>query len=405
MSRASTGYFRFVVENAPFLGAGALLAFMSVFGQTFFISIFGGEIRSEFNLSNGDWGGLYMVATMGSAVLMIWAGGLADVLRVRLLGIIVVIALGLACIAMSVNESAVVLVGIIFLLRLMGQGMAIHVSAVAMARWFVAARGRALAIAGLGFMVGEAFLPLLMVWLKSIFDWRTLWLCFGLFCIAISPLLAWLLRQERTPQSVAEETETLGLEDMHWTRREALKHPVFWLLVPAITFFSAFGTVFWFQQVIFAEVKGFSHLALVSVFPLGTAALAVSSILFGWAIDRFGARRLLPLYILPYVLAFILHWYTESLAVTAVAVVLMGIAGGGHGTLLNACWAEFYGTKHIGSIKSAATAVMVFGSAVGPGLSGWLIDLGIGLEVQMLGFAASFVFAAICLKIAQRITS
>lgn len=405
MTQPSSGYFRFIVDNAPFLAAGALLSFLSVFGQTFFISVFGGEIRAEFNLTNGEWGGLYMVATMGSALLMVWAGSLADVLRVRHLGIVVIACLGVACIAMAINQSAAILIFIIFVLRLMGQGMSTHVSAVAMARWFVATRGRALAVAGLGFMLGEALLPLLMVWLKSQFDWRTLWIWFGIFCFAMCPVLAWLLRLERTPKSVAEETETTGMQGRHWTRSDALRHPVFWLMVPAITFFSAFGTVFWFQQVVFAEVKGFSHLALVAVFPLGTAVLAISSIGYGWAIDRFGARRLLPFYILPYVLAFILHWYAPSLAWVAIAVVLMGIAGGGHGTLLNACWAEFYGTRFIGAIKSAATALMVLGSALGPGLSGWLIDIGIGLEVQMLGYATCFVFAAVGLWFASTIAA
>jgi len=134
MSQPSSGYLRFILNNAPFLAAGALLSFLSVFGQTFFISVFGGEIREEFNLSNGEWGGLYMVATMVSALVMVWAGSLADVFRVRYLGIIVVACLGVACIAMSLNQSATILIAIIFVLRLMGQGMSTHVSAIAMAR-------------------------------------------------------------------------------------------------------------------------------------------------------------------------------------------------------------------------------------------------------------------------------
>lgn len=398
----STGYLKFIADNAPFLAAGALLSFLSVFGQTFFISVFGGEIREEFNLTNGEWGGLYMIATMGSALVMVWAGGLADVIKVRWLGIGVIACLGLACIAMGMNQNVTLLIAVLFVLRLMGQGMSVHISAVAMARWFVATRGRALAVAGLGFMLGEAFLPLAMVWLKSQFEWRTLWIFFGVFCFAMCPVLAMLLRLERNPKSASLESDTLGLQDRHWTRAEVLSNPIFWLLVPAIMFFSAFGTVFWFQQVIFAEVKGWSHLSLVSVFPLGTAALALSAIVYGWAIDRFGVRRLLPFYLLPYVAAFVLHWYAPSLGWTALAVVLMGIAGGGQGTLLNACWAEFYGTKHIGSIKSAATALMVLGSALGPGISGWMLDIGIGIEIQMLGFAAMFVGAAVSIAIALR---
>ena len=80
------GFARFLIDNARWLAAGALLTFMSGFGQTFFISIFAGEIRAEFGLSHGEWGAIYALGTTASAIVMIWAGGLADGLRARVLG-------------------------------------------------------------------------------------------------------------------------------------------------------------------------------------------------------------------------------------------------------------------------------------------------------------------------------
>jgi len=396
------GYLQFIRKNLPFLGAGFLLSFLSSFGQTFFISIFGGEIREAYGLSNGDWGLIYMVGTGASAVVMVFAGGLADKFRVRTLGIIVVLLLASACLFMAYNTAAALLPFVIFAIRFTGQGMTSHVSSVAMARWFIATRGRALAVAAFGFMTGEAVLPLTMVWLKSFIDWRTLWVGFAVFCVLACFVLYRLLRLERTPQAMAETIHATGMGGKHWTRAEALRHPLFWAMVPAVMSFSGFGTAFWFHQVHFAEIKGWSHLALVSVFPLGTLALSISTIGYGWAVDRFGATRLLPIYLIPYVIAFILHWYAPSLWWTALAVVLMGIAGGGQSTLLNACWAEFYGTKNLGAIKSAAAALMVLGSALGPGISGWLIDQGVGFEVQQLGYAAIFAFAALILIIPTR---
>ncbi len=396
------GYLRFIRENIPFLATGALLSFLSSFGQTFFISIFGGEIREAYGLSNGDWGLIYMIGTGASAVLMVFAGGLADRFRVRTLGIVVILMLASACLFMAFNAVAALLPFVIFALRFTGQGMTSHVATVAMARWFIATRGRALAVASFGFMLGEATLPLTMVWLKSMIDWRTLWVCFAVFCVVACFVLYRLLRLERTPQSMADTTQSTGMGGKHWTRSDALRHPLFWAMIPAVMSFSGFGTAFWFHQVHFADIKGWSHLALVSVFPLGTLALSLSVIGYGWAIDRFGAARLLPVYLIPLIAAFILHWYAPSLWWTALAVVLMGTAGGGQATLLNACWAEFYGTKHIGAIKSAAAALMVLGSAIGPGLSGWLIDIGVGFEVQQLGYAAVFAFAALILIVPTR---
>jgi MFS family permease len=397
-----TGYLRFIRENLPFLGTGVLLSFLSSFGQTFFISIFGGEIREAYGLTNGDWGLIYMIGTGASALVMVFAGGLADKFRVRSLGIVVILLLASACLFMAFNAVAALLPFVIFALRFTGQGMTTHVATVAMSRWFIATRGRALAVAAFGFMIGEATLPLTMVWLKSFIDWRTLWIGFAVFCVLACFVLYRLLRLERTPQSMADTTQSTGMNGRHWTRHDALRHPLFWAMIPAVMSFSGFGTAFWFHQAHFAEIKGWSHLALVSVFPLGTLALLLSTIAYGWAIDRFGAVRLLPFYLIPLVLAFILHWYAPSLGWTALAVVLMGMAGGGQSTLLNACWAEFYGTKHIGSIKSAAAALMVLGSAIGPGLSGWLIDRGVGFEVQQMGYAAIFAVAALILIVPTR---
>lgn len=393
----STGYLAFIRNNAPFLATGALLSFLSSFGQTYFISIFGGEIREAYGLSNGEWGLSYMVGTGGSALAMVFAGGLADRFRVRQLGIAAVLLLGLSCVLMALNPVAALLPLIIFFLRFFGQGMTVHVATVAMARWFVATRGRALAVAAMGFMLGEATLPLVMVWMKSHVDWHLIWIGCAVFCLAMTPVLFRLLRLERTPQSTAQNDHATGLFGKHWTRADALRHPVFWAMAPAVMSFSGFGTAFWFHQVHFAEIKGWSHLSLVAVFPLGTITLLASTILFGWAIDRVGAIRLLPFYLLPLIVAFILHWYAPSLAWSALAIMLMGAAGGGQSTLLNACWAEFFGTRHLGSIKSATTALMVLGSAIGPGLSGWLIDIGVGFEQQLLGYALVFLFAAVLL--------
>jgi MFS family permease len=193
-----------------------------------------------------------------------------------------------------------------------------------------------------------------------------------------------------------------GMGGRHWTRADALRHPLFWSLVPALLVFPAFVTAFWFQQVHFAEIKGWSHLSLVAVFPLGTATFIGSTALFGWAIDRFGAARLLPVYLLPLILAFFLHAGAQTIVASAVGVVLMGLAGGGQATLPSACWAEFYGTHHLGSIKSAIAAVMVFGSALGPGLSGWLIEIGVELQAQYAGFALCFGLASLVMLPALR---
>jgi MFS family permease len=393
---------KFLRENASFLAVGFLLTFCSSFGQTFFISLFSGDIRAEFNLSHGAWGGIYMIATLGSAAMMVWSGGLTDTVRVRTLSAIIFIGFITACIAMASITATWMLFPIIFALRQCGQGMFSHISGVAISRWFDATRGKALAISGLGYSLGEAILPLIFVGLMAWIGWRGSWLVAAAVLFAIAPILLYLLRQERTPQSQAETSQSIGLDNRHWTRAQVMRLPFFFLIIPLLTAPSTFGTSFFFQQVHFMETKGLPLTALAALFPLFTVVSICFMLISGVLIDRFGSPRLMPIYQLPLALAFVVFANATTVWGIAVGMALFGITSGFNATLQSALWAEFFGTKHLGSIKAMAVALMVLGSAIGPGLTGWLIDQGITFPDQMLYIAAYFVLTSILAGIAVR---
>lgn len=389
----------FFLTNAPWLSAGVLLTFLSSFGQTYFISLFSGEIRTEFGLSHAAWGGIYSLGTTASALVMIWAGGLTDTYRSRALGTLVLIFLAFACVLMAVNPWAALLPLVIFCLRFSGQGMVSHIAVVSMSRWFVANRGKALAIAGLGFAVGEAVLPIVFVAALAIVDWRMLWGVAALVALLGIPVLRGLLRQERTPKSHAESDVSLGMNQLHWTRVSTLRHPLIWFMVPALLGPAAFNTAFFFQQVYYAEIKGFAHLQLVTLFPLYTGVAVVSMIVSGVLLDRFGTPRVIPWFQIPMVAGFATFAMAQTIGGAAIGLVLIALTTGANATLPNAFWAEFYGTRHLGSIKAMAAAVMVLGSALGPGLTGVLIDAGVPLDHQYLGVALYFVGATVLMWI------
>ncbi|WP_377191858.1 MFS transporter [Ruegeria meonggei] len=382
---------RYLQDNATWLGAGVLLTFLSSFGQTFFISIFSGEIRAGFGLSHGAWGSLYSLGTTLAAVVMIWAGGLTDTFRVRVLGPVVLIGLALAAVAMSLNIWLILLAPVIFLLRLFGQGMSTHLAQVAMARWFTATRGKALSIATAGYAVGEALLPLIFVAALAFLDWRWLWVVAAIVTLLGIPVLMRLLRQERTPQSLAAEYSATGMQGRHWTRKETLFHPLFWFMAPALLGPSAFITAFFFHQVHLAQVKGWQHIELVALFPVYTGVSLLSMFAAGWALDKWGTARMMPYYQLPMAVGFIIVSVISSIGGAMIAMVFLGLTVGANSTLPSAFWAEFYGTRHIGGIKAMATAVMVLGSAIGPGLTGVLIDQGVPLNTQFLWIGAFFI--------------
>ena len=142
---------------------------------------------------------------------MVWAGGLTDMMRIRRLGPIVLAALAASCLFMTLNPWVALLPVVIFCLRFTGQGMSTHIAAVAMSRWFVVNRGKALSVASLGFSIGEAAYPLLVVALMVFFAWQGIWIFAALLALLSIPTLMWLLREERSPHSMASELSLIHI--------------------------------------------------------------------------------------------------------------------------------------------------------------------------------------------------
>ena len=152
-------YWRFALSNPRFLGFGFLLAFLSSAGQTYFIGVFGADIQAEFGLDAGSWGRIYMFGTLASALLINWSGALIDRIDLRLFTALALLGLSAACLMMGSVASPAMLIFAIFLLRHFGQGLCSHAGITSMARYHDVDRGKAIALAAIGFAFGEAMLP------------------------------------------------------------------------------------------------------------------------------------------------------------------------------------------------------------------------------------------------------
>jgi len=375
---------RFLRTNLSWLGAGLLLTLASSFGQTFFISLMGGHYREELGLSHGEFGGIYMAGTLLSAITLIYAGGIADRLSARKLGALVMVGLAGACLFMSQVSSAAMLFVAIYLLRFLGQGMLSHLEVTAIARWYSATRGKALAIASWGHPLGEGILPATVALMLTMMHWRSVWMTMAavLFLVLV-PVYILTLREERQPQGSETAPSLLtGLRGKHWTRPEVLRHPLFWWLIPVLMGSPLIGTAVLFHQAHIAEIKGWTLAQLTAGFPVYAGLSITTSLVFGALVDRFTACRILPLYLVPLGIGIVVLGLFDAPWVAFVALGSIGMTAGAGMATVGAMWAELYGTKHLGSIRALSVAAMVFSSALGPGLTGILIDLGVGFEVQ-----------------------
>lgn len=371
---------------------GFLLALVSSFGQTFFIALFGGQIRAELALTHGGFGSLYSLATLLSGLLMLWVGAALD--RVSLLGYAVAatVLLAAACILLATTDGAVLLVLALFGLRLAGQGMMSHASVTAMARAFTHHRGKAIAVATLGHPLGEAVLPIVAVSAAAAVGWRSVWLGAAALLILALPVLFRLLggTREAPPVKAGPAVATAARS---YSRAEMLRDRRFHRMVPALVGPSFIVTGLFFHQVHLIEVKGWELAWFATCFAAYAASSTAAVVLSGALIDRLGAVRLMPVYLLPLalgcaVLAFGRH--------DLVALGFMGLAGltsGASATVVTAMWAEVYGVGHLGAIRALAASLSVVASALAPAFMGWLIDAGISMEAIAFG-AALYLVAA-----------
>jgi len=237
-------------------------------------------------------------------------------------------------------------------------------------------------VTAVGYQLGEGLMPMVMVTLLAILSWREVWLFVAVSLLVIALPIVWLSFAEgRQPVDTVSKQHLSSVH--HWTRREVMQDPSFWLVCTAVLAPAFIGTSIFFHQLHIGAIKGWDPAVIAATFPLLAVSNVSCGLLAGYFIDRFNARRLLPIAYLPLALGCHLLAIAEHTAAAWLFMACLGVAGGFSSTIMSAIWPEMYGTRHLGAVRSLVFAGMVFASALGPGVTGALIDTGIGFEWQL----------------------
>ena len=88
---------KFLLYDPGLLLYGFSILFFASYGQTFFISLFNTEIRIFYNLSDGEFGLVYAIATLSSSFILISFAKLIDHLDLRVYSLIITLGFLFAC--------------------------------------------------------------------------------------------------------------------------------------------------------------------------------------------------------------------------------------------------------------------------------------------------------------------
>jgi MFS family permease len=376
---------------------GFCLAFLSSIGQTFFISLFGPEIRAAFGLSNGGFGAIYSSATLASGLIMIWVGGVLDRVSTASYALVALTGLGLAAFGLAAAPAVPFLLLALFCLRFFGQGMLGHAAVTSSARLPQAIRGRAISLTLMGFSAAEVLMPTLAVGLVAALGWLGTWRLGGAVMLAAAGIVAVGARLHRA-RAPAIAPAAPGAPASGFRRTDLLRDWRFLIFIPSMITPAAINTGYLFHQRLIGDMRGWP----VELLALSISAYAVSAIVFnvatGSLVDRFGATRLCRGHLLPLGAASLLFVGAAGPSEAPLLFALMGVTAAANAVIVPAALAEIYGTEHLGTIRALAGSIMVWGSASTPVLFGLLFDA--GLPLSALGIAcAVYTVAASLLNV------
>lgn len=394
-------YFRFIAKSWPLLLFGMLAVFWGNFGQSFFISWYGTDFQNEMGLSATQYGSAYSFATLLSGLSILWAGAIID--KVSVYKFITFCTMGLLAAALTIwqADSLIALTIGLFLLRFFGQGLLPHTAITTMMKRFNSNRGKAVSIATTGVPLGEIILPSLAVLMLLHFGWQKSWLFVGLSApILLLPLAFFLLKKGEHQQYVEQDnSKSQPIETAHkkdGSRYTLLHDNNFWCALPAILAAPAIITGIFIHQGFILEQMNWSSTFFAKCFIIYGIAHWFASMYAGSLVDRYSGMQLLKFFPLPMAAALLIPLIYQG-NVTAFALLTgLGFTIGSSSPIVNALWAEAYGTRFLGSIRAMITSLIIISTSVSPILFGYLIDHNISISLLFAGLFC-YVTAAVCL--------
>ncbi len=362
-------------------------------GQTMGVSTFTDYLLDAIHISRNQLSTAYMIGTIGSSLILTYAGKMYDKYGARWVGMIISVVLAIVLVFLSQSDriiklfvqdengsfyagfSIAVLMILFFALRFSGQGVLTMISRNMLMKWFVANRGLVNGISSVFVALGFSLAPLTFDMLIQGTSWRAAWLLMALGIGVFFTIFAFIFFRDN-PEDIdlLPDGKKHANKDRHiiikpfkqFALSEAKKTPAFWLFSIPLGIYALYITGFTFHLVsIFEHVNLPREKALGVFIPISFISITVS-LVGGYISDKIRLKYLLYIILAAQIVAlFCLSHLNDGIYYYGF-IAGNGIVSGLYNVLMAVVWPRFYGRENLGRITGFVMSIIVFSSALGP---------------------------------------
>ena len=385
------------------------------------MSIFLKPITEEFGWSRTTFSSAIAIGGLVGAMLAIIVGPILDRRGPRTLTFVAFLLMGMVTMALSSVSEVWQLYAIIVTNRALITGLLSIVAGVAVSKWFIRRRGRAMSFAVTGLRFGQAIVPPYTTFFVLRTGWQSAAIALGAFIwiLTLIPVILLLRRQpedmglrpdgerDRNGDGAAGSEQLEAFQDqgeVSFTLAQALRTPAFYLIL-----FATSGLAFNigglnFNLFPFLTDQGISEAVAAGILTTWSLISAVGSLGAGFIAERLHVRFVMAIAFAVATGGVVALIFTDDLPTALVFAFIHGLSFGALPMLMQLVWADYYGRRHQGAIRGFVTPFQVIVQAGGPIAGTLVFDLMDTYIPAFALFGVIYVACAIAMLLAKPVT-
>jgi MFS family permease len=275
--------------------------------------------------------------------------------------------------------------------RMVAMGVMGLTASVIIPKWFIAKRGRAIALTSLGMRAGNTVTPLLAQALVVMGGWRLSIGVIGVMTTLLASVPAALFLRRKPedigllPDGAASEAEAKAQAaaaskgkkkgpEVSLTIKEVRRERSFYLLVTAFALSFLYMAALNLAMIPYFTDQGISSQTAVTVVAVWSASAGIGGLIMGFLADKVSLRLLLPVGFTFIAISFVFLLFARSPQIALVWGFYHGVLGGGVFLLQQVVFANYYGRNSLGAIGGMVWPVQMVTNAIGPLAGSWAFD-------------------------------